>query len=89
MEKKKKTGTGAVKGLIIAFVLAVAVLLIILGIEHTLLTKYEKVSVVVAKKEIAAGTFITDSNKSEYFGTMELPEDAVQDNVIKYLKDIQ
>ena len=87
MEKKKKTG--AVKGLIIALILAIVTLMLILGLQYTLLTKYAKVSVVVAKKEIAAGTFITDSNKSEYFGTMELPEDAVQDNVLKSLKDIQ
>ena len=87
MEKKKKTG--AVKGLIIALLLAIAVFTVIIGTEHTLLTKYEKVTVVVAKKEIPAGTFITAGNKSEYFGTMELPEDAVQDNAIKSLKDIK
>lgn len=87
MDKKKKKGT--VKALIIALVIAVAAFLVVVGIEYTLLTKYEKVSVVVAKKDIAAGAYITESNRSEYYGVMEVPEDVVQDNVIKSLEDIK
>ncbi len=87
MEEKKKKGT--IKGLVIALMIAIAAFLIVIGTEYMLLTKYEKVSVVAAKKEIPAGTFITASNKSEYFGIMELPEDAVQDNAVKSLKDIK
>lgn len=87
MKEKKKKGT--IKALIIALVLAVAAFFIILGTEHMLLTKYEKVSVVVARKDVASGTYITDHNKSEYFGIMELPEEAVQENAIKSLDDIK
>lgn len=87
MEKKKRKGT--VKGLIIALVLAIAAFLIVVGIEYMMLTKYEKVSVVVAKKDIVAGTYITDSNKKQYFEITELPEDAVLDNAVKSLKDIK
>lgn len=86
MDKKKK---GTIRALIIALIMSVAVFVAIIAVERYMLKNYEKAEVVVALKDIAAGTYITEDNRKEYFGVIELPKDAVMENVIVNIKDIE
>ena len=84
--KKKKV---SLRIMVIAGVMSVIAFIAILLVEKAMLTKYEKVTVVVAKTDISAKTYITEKNIGEYFTTMEIPKDAALDNVVTELSDVK
>lgn len=85
MKKKKVT----LRIMTIAFVMSVIAFVTMLLVEKSILTNYEKMTVVVAKTDILENTPITEENVEEYFMLMEIPKEAVLDNAITELSDIK
>lgn len=86
MEKKKNI---TLKMFIIALVMSIAAFITILMIEKMVLTNYEKVDVVVAKKDISAKTFISEDDADEYFEIMKVPKEALLENAITEMSEIK
>ena len=56
-----------VKGIFIVIVIAAAIFGILVAIESNAVSKYERVDMAVAVKEVPKGTKLTEENVREYF----------------------
>ncbi len=56
-----------VKGILIVIVIAAAIFGILVAVEKNAVSKYERVEMAVAVKEVPKGTKLTEENVSEYF----------------------
>lgn len=88
MEKKKEKSI-TLKLMIIAVGIAVAAFAAIIIAEKMVLSGYEKAKVVVAKRDIAAKTFIEEKDIEKYFTVTEIPQDDLLDNAITKLSDVK
>ena len=90
MIKKENKNTGISSGkkgiamkLLGSFLVAVALFVVLVGVEKNLLSDYEKVSVVLCKIDVPKGTKITKENVSQYFYDYEVDIALVNDTCIK------
>ena len=70
-------------GMIAALIAALAVFLVMLQMEKSMLTKYEKETVYVAAVEIPKGQMITEDNYSEYFREQETDASCIAQSALK------
>ncbi len=70
-------------GIIAALVASVAVFTVMLQMERSMLTKYEKGTVYVAAEEIPRGQVITEENFERYFREQELDISCIADGALR------
>lgn len=87
---KKKKNTGEIRtdrwkrgGIIAALVAAVAVFVVMLQLEKSTLTKYERGQIYVAVKEIPKGQLITEENRTLYFEEKLLDKTCIPESALR------
>lgn len=89
MEKREKPGRETVVerwkagGVIAALVAAVAVFIVMLQLEKSTLTKYERGTVYVAAAEIPKGQMVTAENRSLYFQARQLDKSCIPESALR------
>lgn len=71
IKKKEKTERG-LKPIIFSLIISTLLFFVLIGLEVSILEKYEKTEVVIAKNNIESGTEITSVNKEILFGLKEV-----------------
>ena len=70
--KKKEKKEKGLKPIIVSLVISTVLFFILIGLEISILEKYEKIEVVMAKNRIESGTEITSDNKEKLFELKEV-----------------
>ena len=89
MKKREKRGREIIAerwkagGVIAALVAAVAVFIVMLQLEKSTLTKYERGTVYVAAAEIPRGQMVTAENRSLYFQTRQLDKSCIPESALR------
>lgn len=71
MKKEEKSVKG-LKTTIASLVISILLFFVLIGLEISILEKYEKIGVVVAKDSIESGTEITNENREDFFELKEV-----------------
>lgn len=82
---KSKLRSGSI---VTALIAAVAVFAVMLQMEKNVLTRYEKGSIYVARKQIPEGVVIRESNLSTYFDLKELDKSVIPDAALKAPEEV-
>lgn len=84
-KEQKKSGKTSmmIYGCLIALVAAIIIFAVMLHMEKSYLTAYEKGSIYVAKQRIPDGTVITEKNVTKYFEHKELDKTVIPDTAIR------
>ena len=77
-----------IKTTVLALLLALALFAGLLAVQSQVLGKYEQVEVAVAKKDMEAGTDLTEFNTGEYFEIIKVRKSLVVDSSIRRLKEL-
>lgn len=83
MKKKKGTAAFWTGCIIAAFVAAAAVFILMLQIEKSVLSDYEKSSIYVAAKDIPEGYLLTEDNYEEYLELREMDVSCIPDAALR------
>lgn len=69
--------------IIISLVIAVLLFIVLLLTEKSMLSDYDKITVVVAKQDIPEGIEITNENYNQYFTTCEVNKEVNSEGIVK------
>lgn len=88
-QQKEKKKDRNLKLLVISFILAVLLFIVLVAIEKSILSDYERTWVVVAAREVEPGTEITAENVQEFFVRMEMDVSKKPEQASSDLKDLE